>query len=215
VTETKRPNTLEEALAELQTKLPRIAKKQKAQGKSFSYSYADLADVSEKILPLLGSLGLSFVAMPDLNEHGMPVLRYELRHVAGEKLSGTWLLPRTDDPQVTGSALTYARRYCLCAVTGAAPEEDDDDGRTASRAPAPRPDGITAEQIGQVREQLERLGITAPPEALTVAQALLGQPRLRRIGMLTAEQGTLLIAKLAQAEGSAETLREIMQETPE
>jgi ERF superfamily protein len=212
MTETEHPADLNEALAILQTRLPRIPKKNKAQGRSFAYSYADLADVSEKILPVLGSLGLAFVAMPDVNEHGLPVLRYELRHTAGEKLAGTWLLPRTDDPQATGSALTYARRYCLCAVTGAAPEEDDDDGRQAAALPPVRPDAISAEQITQVRTLLEQMGIGSPPEALSVTRQLLRLARLNRIGALSAEQGTVLVAKLTQAGGSAETLREMMTE---
>jgi hypothetical protein len=43
-------------------------------------------------------------------------------------------------PQQMGSAITYARRYALMAVTGVFPSNEDDDGKAASGAPAYRRD---------------------------------------------------------------------------
>src|SRR4051794_5492215 len=72
-----------------------------------------------------------------MTEHGF-VLRYSLLHIAGHREDGDFPLP---DParfssQQIGSAITYARRYSLCAVTGIAPGGDDDDGEKATGAVA-------------------------------------------------------------------------------
>jgi hypothetical protein len=69
--------------------------------------------------------------MPMLNADGRLVLHYELRHVSDDSVSGDYPLTG-GSPQEIGSAITYARRYCLCSVTGVAPESDDDDAAAAS-----------------------------------------------------------------------------------
>lgn len=141
-------STLAEALAAFQRDLPSVVKSEKAEiatkgGAKFSYSYADLAKVSAAVLPALGRVGLSFNARPTLDEGGKFVLAYQLRHEAGgELLAGAYPLPSVNStPQELGSAITYARRYCLCSVTGVAPDEDDDGAaasarKTESSAPA-------------------------------------------------------------------------------
>lgn len=122
------------ALAELQAKLPSIRKGETANVRSdkgnYSYKYADLTDVSEVLLPLMGSLGLAFTSRPTMRD-GQFILAYSLVHVSGEREDGTYPLPAGGTPQAIGSAITYARRYCLCAVTGVAPGGDDDDAGAA------------------------------------------------------------------------------------
>jgi len=132
--------TLAEALAALQARLPRVAKDHTASvtsqraGKTHKYDYADLTDVSEAILPVMASLGLSFTACPTMVD-GQFVLDYALRHVSESLTSvgGLYPLPTSGTPQEVGSAITYARRYTLCAVTGLAPGGDDDDGQGAEQ----------------------------------------------------------------------------------
>lgn len=131
------PSPLAAALAAVQADLPRLGKDEvgKVSGQkdgkfySYEYSYADLASVSRAILPLLGRHGLAFAAFPTVTE-GRLVLRYYLMHEAGEKLTGDYPLSGSTAQQ-QGSSITYARRYCLCAVTGIAPDEDDDGARAA------------------------------------------------------------------------------------
>jgi ERF superfamily len=131
--------TLAEALAALQARLPRVAKEHKATvtsqrtGKTHSYDYADLLDVSDALLPVLSSLGLSFSACPTLRDDGKFVLRYKLRHISGESDGGDYPLPASGSPQEIGSAISYARRYSLIGVTGLAPGGDDDDGQGAEQ----------------------------------------------------------------------------------
>jgi hypothetical protein len=128
------------ALAKVQAALPRITKGETGKvegvskaGKQFSYEYkyADLADVSQVIMPLLGQHGLCFTAKPTLGPGGEFVLVYRLLHEGGESEDGMYPLPQGGTPQATGSAITYARRYCLCAVTGVAPDHEDDDAQAA------------------------------------------------------------------------------------
>jgi hypothetical protein len=126
------------ALAALQANLPRIAKDADAtipgkDGKQgYAYKYADLTDIADALMPMLGKNGLAFTAKPTLSG-GVFVLEYSLVHESGESDGGFYPLPdpgRTP-PQQVGSAITYARRYCLCAVTGVAPGGDDDDAGAA------------------------------------------------------------------------------------
>ncbi len=130
--------TLAAALAELQTSLPAVHKTSEAQyGK-----YADLAVVSAALLPVMGKLGLSFSAKPTMRD-GEFGLAYTLR-LAGSDETDEGFYPLSmvieKGPQAIGSAITYARRYCLCAVTGVAPDSDDDDAQAAQpqAAAAPR-----------------------------------------------------------------------------
>lgn len=131
---------LAKALAAVQAELPRVTKDALAdikgkEGKpGFKYAYADLADVSQQILPLLGRNGLAFMCKPTLID-GHMYLAYSLLHESGQREDGVYPLPNGVTPQTLGSAITYGRRYCLCAVTGIAADEDDD-GQAASQKPA-------------------------------------------------------------------------------
>jgi hypothetical protein len=132
------PQSLSEALGRLQAQLPRVAKEHRASvtsqrtGKTHGYDYADLTDVSEAILPLMAALGLAFVCCPTLANDRF-VLSYQLMHVSGDVVLGAYPLPSSGTSQEIGSAITYARRYALCAVTGLAPGGDDDDAAAGLR----------------------------------------------------------------------------------
>jgi len=157
-----KPDNLASALARVQRNLPHIGKDRTAQVKSekanYSYKYADLAAVATAILPLLGAEGLAFIARPTFDGDRF-VLAYSLVHgPSGEREDGVYPLPDPlrSTPQQIGGAITYARRYCLSAVSGVAADEDDD-GRAASvdkaahtTQRAPRPErkaerGVAAE----------------------------------------------------------------------
>jgi ERF superfamily len=121
------------ALAKLQTELPVIAKDSKAKTPQYTIDYADLTALSQALMPLLGKNGLAFTSFPTLTPEGKFVLAYSLTHAGGGKLDGQYPLT-SGNPQAQGSAITYARRYCLCAVTGASAGGEDDDGIAAENA---------------------------------------------------------------------------------
>lgn len=128
--------SLDEALLALQADPPVLTKTRDGQVGNQRTKYADLVQVNKQVLSRLNDLGLVWKCAPDLvpdGDHPMRfVLRYELKHVpSGESDSGVFpLLGST--PQQHGSAITYARRYALLAVTGIAAEDEDDDGDAAS-----------------------------------------------------------------------------------
>src|SRR5690606_10103709 len=105
--------------------------------RSFSYKSADLSDVTKALMPLMGELGLSFTAKPTFSGERF-VLAYKLMHTNGDSEEGEYPLDMRGSPQQIGSAITYARRYALCAVTGLAADEDDD-GHVATVAKTDKP----------------------------------------------------------------------------
>jgi len=117
------------ALRAFQEELPQVKKEATAQyGK-----YADLAPVSRAVIPELARHGLTWSCKPLLRDDGQFVLRYKLTHPrSGETDEGDYPMKGGTAPQ-QGSEITYARRYCLLAVTGVAPEGDDDDGQAAAK----------------------------------------------------------------------------------
>ena len=190
------PSGLFAALAALQADLPRIGKGNtadvtNAQGKKlYSYKFADLADVSQAIMPKLGKVGLAFTSKPTLVD-GQFVLVYKLTHVSGETDEGMYPLPANGTPQAIGGAITYARRYCLCAVTGIAPDGDDDDARAAEdnhrqsaadaferAAPAQQP--RHAERMASVPADDPWYGAGPPDVAAAEAEKPASRPRVTR-----------------------------------
>jgi hypothetical protein len=114
------------SLSLVQGDLPSILKTEKANTGSYGYTYASLADIHAAILPRLAAVGLIWVCAPTIRADSY-VLVCSLIHAAtGERIECEFPLPQNAHPQALGSAITYARRYSLCAIVGIAPDEDDD-----------------------------------------------------------------------------------------
>ena len=190
------------ALAAVQGELTVIAKTELAKvptktGGSYSYTYANLAGVSGAVLPLLSRHGLAFITMPTLNEKDRLVLAWELVHESGENRTGVYPLVGVT-PQEIGSAITYARRYILSSVTGAA--TDDDDGEQATRYVQQQSRPPRAEEA--TLTERPKPAATPPPaqksltEAIDVPATLVilgGEdiPRAARLYVKLAEEGRL------------------------
>lgn len=140
----KPPQSLDEALLMLQADLPTLVKDRRGQAGNQPTKYADLVQVNQVVLSKLNALGVIYKAKPTVRESEPRfVLHYTLRHVASDTSDeGDYPLQLSDNPQRMGSAISYARRYVLLALTGVAAEDEDDDGdaatgrRTAQRANA-------------------------------------------------------------------------------
>ena len=103
---------------------------------AFRSKYADLAGVVEAVVPALNENGIAVMQAPAFDGRKVSVTT-TLIHESGASVTSVLdLAPSKSDPQGVGSATTYARRYALLAMTGAAPE--DDDGNAAS-GPTQRP----------------------------------------------------------------------------
>lgn len=151
---------LYKALLAAKAELPVIAKNSTATiqsnngGRSYSYSYADLADIDRQATPVLSAHGLMIDFEMHKAEDGTPILTGMLIHPAsgGYKTSEWDVTGRT--PQDQGGSITYGRRYLTGILTGLITDEDTDGRQANPGAPAappkrsPRPASpATAEQI--------------------------------------------------------------------
>jgi hypothetical protein len=91
----------------------------------FKSKYADLAAIFDAVRKPLADNGLVVTQTTEIREGGF-VLMTMLAHSSGQWIRSEYPLPATGRPQEIGSALTYARRYSLSAITGVAADEDDD-----------------------------------------------------------------------------------------
>lgn len=148
-------NELTKALAESQAEFAKITKSKTAEvtmktGGKYSYSYADLADVIDAVRPVLAKHQIATMQAIDLDsDTGNLVLITRLGHASGQWIEAHYPLPSGASAQEMGSAVTYARRYSLSALT-AIVAEDDDDGRQAPKAtPKSRPQQSAPKQTRQ------------------------------------------------------------------
>lgn len=97
----------------------------------FKSRYADLSSIWDSIRKPLAENELSVIQTTTIR-HQTLLLITTLAHSSGEWIRAEYPInPIKNDPQGIGSAITYARRYALAAITGASTE--DDDGESATR----------------------------------------------------------------------------------
>lgn len=146
------------ALLAVQTEAPAL--KKTAVNKHFGNTYAALDTIVETINPILHKHELVWSTLPVIDETGQPALTYRLSHVpTKDYIEGTMpLLLSKQDAQGQGSAITYARRYALCAVLNLVAEDDDDGARASTaRAQSSEPNGRPAKPSEKQVEFLHNL----------------------------------------------------------
>lgn len=101
----------------------------------FGSKYADLASVWEAWRSVGPKNGFSVVQLvKDAGDRQGVLIETVLLHKAGASMTTTAFFPANkNDAQGFGSAITYGRRYCLAAMAGVCP--DDDDGEAAVGRP--------------------------------------------------------------------------------
>lgn len=185
---------LAEALAAFQAEMPTVAKSKTAKvptksGGSYSYSYADLADVTEAAMPILTKHGLSFATCPRQTERGYE-LRGVLLHISGDSLEGS--LPiNGNSPQEMGSSLTYMRRYLFGCLTGIV-TDNDDDGQLAQAA---KRQSRSAQQAAPAAEPARESGELITDQQVKALNAL-----LREAGLTTNEDRYAWLSRGCQRE---------------
>jgi hypothetical protein len=120
--------TLVEALIEFQKDLPAVGLD--STNPAFKSKYASLGAVTKAVIPKLTEHGFAF-SVGSFVDNGVLVVDAHLVHESGESRSLQFPITETL-PQKVGSAITYARRYALAALTGVVADEDDD-GNAASQ----------------------------------------------------------------------------------
>ena len=99
----------------------------------FRSKYASLDEILEAISPALLAKNLLLI-QPTIVKDNSNVLKTILIHTeSGEQLESELIIPPIADPQKLGAAMTYYRRFSICALLAIAPD-DDDDGNTARAA---------------------------------------------------------------------------------
>jgi hypothetical protein len=103
----------------------------------YKSKYASLESCWEAVREPLTKNGLSIVQSPVYREKFF--LRTLLCHTSGQWISSLYpIISKDETPQSVGSAVTYARRYSLCAMTGLY-QEDDDAEAAQPRKPEQKP----------------------------------------------------------------------------
>ena len=146
------------------------AVKKAATNPAFKSKYADLSQVVEGVIPALNKAGVGLMQFPAYDGDMVSVTTTML-HESGSSVSATLhMRPSKSDPQGIGSAITYARRYALLAMTGAAPEDDDGNAASGPRQES-RPTPLRTEpKPPTLNERADRL--VASLKAVDTAAAL-------------------------------------------
>jgi hypothetical protein len=187
------------ALAALQAELPTVAKSKRANVGQYGYTYADLSDVSEAVMPLLSKHGLAFTAPPSHREDGYYLVGI-LLHESGEYIEGDYPLSG-HKPQEIGSAITYGRRYLLGCMTGVVTDDDElaqqakkPTKRTAAQKPPPAETGevMTDKTRAQMFALLNERGITDKERQIAGITAAIGRTVTSRSELTEAEAQTVI-----------------------
>ena len=155
-----------QALLAVQSEVPAL--KKTATNPHYKSAYVPLDEVVETVNPILHRHKLVWTALPGHDEYG-PCLAYKLLHApTGDALEGSMpLLLSKQDAQGQGSAITYARRYALCAVLNLVAEDDDDGQRAAtssarSSEPNGRPGKPSEKQVETIHKLVKQKGLKVP-----------------------------------------------------
>lgn len=123
----------------------------------FRSKYADLAQTWDACREALSANNIAVIQFPIHSDDGRLHMETTLAHASGEWISREFSLPvAKQDAHGYGSAITYARRFCLAAAVGIVADEDDDGnaatarGRTEQQQPA-----SSAETPGELYKTLE------------------------------------------------------------
>jgi hypothetical protein len=117
------------AFVQVQMKLRPVIKR--SENPHFKSTFANLGDILEEALPVLGDHGFGLAQFPTTDERGGLALLSMLIHESGQYVAATMpLMVVKQDPQGEGSAISYGRRYAACAILGI--RTADDDGNEAS-----------------------------------------------------------------------------------
>lgn len=140
-------NKLLESFAKAQADFPTLPKDKNG----YHYRYTDLDTVISTVRPILAKNGIGFMQSLTTLESGKWAITTRLFNNAGEWIEDTTPLPdvsleKGNAAQNVGAAITYMKRYTLCAMLGISSDEDPDgkpDGnvdynaRNQNRKPAP------------------------------------------------------------------------------
>lgn len=131
--------TLSESLVKAQSEFVTLPKN--VQG--YGYKYTDLDTVVMSIKPILAKYNLAFLQGLTMLENGKIGITTRVFNSIGEYIEDTVALPdvelaKGNSAQKVGAAITYMKRYALCAMLGISNDEDTDATTTQQPKVAPQ-----------------------------------------------------------------------------
>ena len=120
----------------------------------FNYNYTDFDTVVKTVKPILKKNHLGFCQLLDSKENGKNGVTTILFHESGESFQSWFELPavvlgKANNAQNIGAAISYIKRYALCAILGCSSDEDTDGMTGAQREQAQK-------QMQQKQQYLQR-----------------------------------------------------------
>lgn len=98
----------------------------------FKSRYADFASCMDACRSPLADNGLAVTQCCETRLDKSLVLVTTLLHISGQWMQSEFpIISTRQDSQGIGSAMTYAKRYSLCAMIGIVADEEDDDAESA------------------------------------------------------------------------------------
>lgn len=149
-------NELVTALSKVQGKMkPAVFNKKNPH---FNHKYADFTSCMEACRDLLCEHGLCIMQCMEQQE-GRYVLVTILAHPSGQWIKSFFpVIPKNNDSQSLGSALSYAKRYGLTSLLGIVSDDEDDDANAASdKQSENRPQKINKAQYEILSKKLDLL----------------------------------------------------------
>ena len=131
----------------------------------FKSNYADLSAVQSAVYPPFHANGFAIVQTGGADEFGQYIETRFIHQAAAPDMftSRVYLAFKQGDMQSLGSAISYARRYGMCAVSGVF-LEDDDANRATGRA---QPEQVKQPDVMERAQKLSRFIERATAEQLS------------------------------------------------
>lgn len=125
------------ALGEVWGDIPSLSKD--AKNPHFNSKFVSLPNIVEALRPILAKAGVYYIQKSVESERGIGLNTVIVHAKSGNTYdAGTIYMPvDKGNAQGVGSAMTYARRYALCAVFGIVADEDDDGNRASQKPTSP------------------------------------------------------------------------------
>ena len=154
----------------------------------FKNTYADLTAIQEAVFPAFHAEGFAIIQQGGADDFGR-YMETQMVHTTGQVFSSrVYLECKPGDMQALGSAITYARRYGLMALSGIPTVDDDGNaaaGRKQEKADPNRAksamliEWIEAadvrsleEGLGKIKSQIKELQAASQPLAVQVYNVL-------------------------------------------
>jgi hypothetical protein len=160
-----------------------IQRSNTANAGSYVYKYADLATAAQQARTVLSQHALAVHQSAHGDALGSIQVTTAVWHDSGQWIEAEPLtMPAKGGPQDVGSAISYARRYCLMAFLGLATDDDDGAGAQQAAKEADKPHPLS-ERVANVQSDMRRLTDTGKQALKTWADGR----KLTPNSMLTSE----------------------------